>query len=493
MSIADVNSEYLGVERVLLMENAGKGIAEFIETLNQEKTIKKVKIFAGRGGNGGDGMVAVRHLSQINNVELFLLGSSSSIIKKSTIKNWKILNRLSNEIHIKELQNSEDIKELNFEPDSLIIDAIVGTGIRGQIKNPLNYLLEKLNQWQKKGNIIISVDTPTGINPDTGALSNVYLTPNWTICLHKQKLGLNQENSGTIIVKKIGITREAEELIGPGDFLALKKRDPWSKKGDNGRILVIGGNSIYSGAPSLAAQAAIQAGADLVTILCPKSISTAIRAHSFEFIVYEYPESHLNMKSIDETLIKENDVILLGPGLGRKDETREAVLKVQSLAKTFDKFIVYDADALKLLDVKNLTPNSILTPHLGEFLSLTGQKLPQSQEEFQERKEIFYRIISQYSGIWVLKGHWDIVSDTDSMKINKTGIVKMTRGGTGDILAGITSGLIVQSVSPFYAACMATYINGKASELIEKNFSLLNLLNCIPKVISHSLDFIASD
>jgi len=493
MSIADVNSEYLGIERRLLMENAGRGLAEFIESLIQEKTIKKVKIFTGKGGNGGDGMVAARHLSQATNVELFLIGSSSSIIKKSTLKNWSILTRLSNELHIKELQDSEDIKELNFEPNSLIIDALIGTGIRGQIKNPLNYLLEKLNQWQKKGNIIISVDTPTGINPDNGALSNVYLNPNWTFCLHKQKLGLNQENSGTIIVKKIGITQEAESLIGPGDFLALRKRDLWSKKGDNGRILVIGGNEIYSGAPSLAAQAAIQAGADLVTILCPKSISTAIRAHSSEFIVHEYPESHLNIESIDENLIKDNDVLLLGPGLGKKDETRDAVLKIQSLAKTYEKFIVYDADALKLLNVKKLTPNSILTPHSGEFLSLTGQKLPHSQEEFKERKEIFYRIIRQYSGIWVLKGHWDIVSDTDSIKINKTGIVKMTRGGTGDVLAGIISGLIVQSISPFYAACMATYINGKASELIEKDFSLPNLLNYIPKVIAHSLNFIATD
>ena len=491
--MADVNSEYLGIERSFLMENAGRGLAEFIESLVQEKTINKVKIFAGKGGNGGDGMVAARHLSQVTNVELFLLGSSSSITKKSTIKNWSILTHLSDEIRIKELQNLEEIKELNFEPNSLIIDALIGTGIRGQIKNPLKYLVEILNRWQKKGNIIISVDSPTGINPDNGALSNVYLTPNWTVCLHKQKLGLNQENSGTIIVKRIGIPKEAEYLIGPGDFLALKKKDLWSKKGDNGRILIIGGNEIYSGAPSLAAQAAIQVGADLVTILCPRTISTAIRAHSFEMIVHDYPESHLNIESLNESLIKDNDVILLGPGLGRKDDTREAVLKIQSVAKSSDKFIVYDADALKLLDVKNLTPKSVLTPHSGEFLSLTGQKIPHSQEEFNERKEIFHRTISQYSGIWVLKGHWDIVSDSHTTKINKTGIVKMTRGGTGDILAGIIAGLIIQSVSPFYAACMATYINGKASELIEKDFSLPYLLNYIPKVITHSLDFIAND
>jgi len=155
---------------------------------------------------------------------------------------------------------------------------------------------------------------------------------------------------------------------------------------------------------------------------------------------------------------------------------------------------VIDADALKLLDMMELTPNTILTPHSGEFATLTNISIPASPQEFQKRCELVQEVSAQFPNIWVIKGHWDIVTDnTTRLKINKTGTPYMTRGGTGDILAGLIAGFLTQTEIPFYAACIGTYINGRAGELVKSNFNLSNLLRHVPAAIQEGFDFIRKD
>ncbi|MHA1331172.1 MAG: NAD(P)H-hydrate dehydratase [Candidatus Hodarchaeales archaeon] len=493
MSITDVNSEYLGVKRNILMENAGRGLSDFIKGLMKSENITKVKIFAGKGGNGGDGMVAARHLCDSLTVDLYLLGAETNIKKRSTLTNWEILKKLDNSIHLHSLITREDIDNINFDDNCLIVDALLGTGIRGKIRNPLLHLITKINMWHEKGSIVVSADTPTGINPDTGEYSNSYIKADWTVCFHKQKTGLNNDNAGKIIVKSIGIPPEAEYTMGPGDLLALKRYDAWSKKGNKGKILIIGGNELYSGAPTLAALGAIQAGADLVTIFVPTKIAYSIRAYSPELIVRDYDEPHLTKKYINDDYIRSFDVILIGPGLGNHTETKEAVQHFQKIVNSSGKYVVYDADALKLLDKSRLTHNSVLTPHAGEFALLTGVELPSGQPFFANRKQLIYNAVKELNGVWVIKGHWDVVTDGVTLKINKTGTNKMTRGGTGDVLAGLISGLIPQVSSLVHAAYIGTYINGRAGELAQEEFSLSKLLEFIPKAINESYNFIRSD
>ncbi|MHA1972198.1 MAG: NAD(P)H-hydrate dehydratase [Candidatus Hodarchaeales archaeon] len=493
MSIVDVNSEYLGVKRRLLMENAGRGISDFIKNLTNSKDIEKIKIFSGKGGNGGDGMVTARHLCDSQPVDLYLLGSETNIKKKSTLANWNILKQLDNSIHLFQLKTYEDIDNLDFESNCLIVDALLGTGIKGDIRNPLLQLINKINSWHEKGNITLSVDTPSGVNPNTGDHSNAFIKADWTVCLHKQKIGLNQKNAGKIVVKSIGIAPEAEFIIGPGDLLAIKKFNPWSKKGNKGKILIIGGNELYSGAPTLAALAAIQAGADLVTTLVPSKIAYSIRAYSPELIVKEYDESHLTKEYITLDYIKSFDATLIGPGLGTHNETKEAISYFQTLSNDLQLKVVYDADSLKLLDVSKLSKNSVLTPHAGEFALLTELEIPNGLSSFITRKKLVQKMVKNFNGIWVVKGHWDIVTDGNILKINKTGTHKMTRGGTGDVLAGLIAGLIPQAKSLFHAACIGTYINGRAGELAQEEFSLSKLLQFIPKAINESYTFIRSD
>ncbi|MFW9906422.1 MAG: NAD(P)H-hydrate dehydratase [Candidatus Thorarchaeota archaeon] len=494
MSIADVNSEYLGVNRIILMENAGKGLAELVWEVYSANKLSDIVIFAGKGGNGGDGMVAARHLSRNLPIHLFLIGSHKNITKRSTLQNWKVLQNMSESVKIKELKQTEDIRNLEINSKTLIVDCILGTGIKGRLREPLVTLIQTIKRWQKQGAIVISADTPTGINPNTGEAANVFLTPQHTGIFHKQKKGLTGKNAGKIRVLSIGVPPEAEKIVGPGDLLALKSRNPWSKKGDNGRVLVIGGNETYSGAPALTGMGAVQSGVDLVSILAPRKVSNVIRSYSPEFIVYDYPSPYLTVKSLPKELIEKNDVIALGPGLGQHPDTKEAVSEVLTLVKQFEKSIVIDADALKLLNMKEVTSKTILTPHAGEFTILTDISIPASSHEFYQRCELVQQVSAQFPNVWVIKGHWDIVTDqTERLKINKTGISQMTRGGTGDVLAGLIAGFLTQTKIPFYAACIGAYINGRAGELVKKDFNLSNLLRHVPVAIKEVFEFIQKD
>ncbi|MFX0209093.1 MAG: NAD(P)H-hydrate dehydratase, partial [Candidatus Hodarchaeota archaeon] len=493
MSIIDVNSEFLGVNRQVLMENAGRGLADLIWDVYQKKNRSNLFIFAGKGGNGGDGMVAARHLARYIPISLYLLGSNKDISKRSTSVNWEILRNMTDSIKLSEIKQVNEVEQLEIDSTSLIVDTLLGTGIRGSIREPLASLLNLINKSQEKGAIVISADTPTGIDPNTGKKSNIFLKPDYTGIFHKQKQGLSSKNSGKIKILPIGIPPEAEKIIGPGDLLSLKKHQKWSKKGDRGKVLVIGGNETYSGAPALAAMGAIQAGADLVTILAPRRISSAIRSYSPELIVKDYATSHLTVESVSSELIKQNDVILLGPGLGQHEDTQKSVLKILDLIKGFDKPLILDADALKLIDLKKVTENTILTPHAGEFSVLTDVIIPSGSDRFQERVDLVQEVSLNFPNIWVVKGHWDIVADNSCLKINKTGISQMTRGGTGDILAGLISGFVKSSKSLFYAACIGTFINGKAGELAKEAFSLSRLLKKVPIAIQMSLKFIRDD
>ena len=493
MSIVDVNSEYLGVKRTLLMENAGRGLADFIIETGKSISCSNIIIIAGKGGNGGDGMVAARHLARNNKVTLFLLGSGNHIKKKSTLLNWNILKQMSQSLELKEISRIDDLNAHEIDSKTIVIDAIFGTGIKGKIRGLYKDAIITINTWKKKGATVISVDTPSGINPETGQASDFHIESHFTCVFHRNKSGLNNTNAGIIHIVPIGIPPEAEKIVGPGDLMALREEKLWSKKGDKGKILVIGGNEIYSGAPALAALSALQAGSDLVTIFAPKHNATTIRSYSPELIVQDYFEPHLTKNSLKEDLLKKQDAILIGPGLGRNPETKEAVEEVQIFTQNEKIPLVIDADALHLIDTSLLSSNVILTPHSGEFSVLTGVSLPSSNQTFTTRVELVQSVTKKLSGIWLVKGNRDIISEGPIIKINKTGTPKMTRGGTGDVLAGLTVSFLPRVKQPFYAATIGSFINGRAGELVSSNFSSLNLISKIQAAIQESLDFISLD
>lgn len=482
MMVLDANAEALGIPKQSLMESAGKCLAYKIIHLSKPC---KVAIFAGTGGNGGDGFVAARYL--INKgfeVEISLLGHPSRIKSPETRKNWEVLQRIENFsdfLQISVVGNSSDVQSTRAE---IVIDALLGTGTQGILREPISSAVDVINRSKA---IKIAVDTPSGLDPLTGKVFDKTVQADYTVTFHKAKSGFKDAKEkyiGEVHVCDIGIPGEVEIFTGPGDLLRLEDRNSNSHKGQNGRVLIVGGSKDYSGAPAIAALSALKSGADLAVVACPSVVSSPIKSYSPDLIVKSLSADSINLKDVDKILeLSTNaDALVVGCGAGREDETAAAL---NDLIQRVEKPLVIDADALKLLDldlIKKSDLEIVLTPHKAEFKSLFGVTIPQSSKE----KIVTIQDASKLSNATVLlKGAVDTIAYQDQIKLNSTGNPGMTVGGTGDCLAGLIGGLISQSHPSFEAAFLGAYINGKAGDLaaldLGYNFTATDLIKYVPQ------------
>ncbi len=263
-----------------------------------------------------------------------------------------------------------------------------------------------------------------------------------------------------------------QRILIDGSFVSkvipARKKD--SHKRMNGTICVVGGSRLYHGAPILCAMGAMRSGVDLVFVAVPATIAPSIRALSPDFIVVPLPDAKLTRGNVSKLLawVKKVDVYAVGPGLGPQnpDELAHALNEMKSASKG----LVVDADALRpqtLPSIKNT--NTVVTPHAKEFERLFGQELP---SELDGRVEVASSS-ARSAGITVLlKGPTDIVTDGERVALNVTHSPAMTVGGTGDILTGITAGLLSKGVAPFDAACAAAFVNGSAGAEAARHLGL---------------------
>jgi len=467
MIAIDNNAEELGIPKSSLMENAGKSVADhIIDTLDP----CKVAIFAGTGGNGGDGFVAARHLLNNGyNVELFLLGHPERIKSHETLQNWTAIENISSGLNSLKLEVIEDSSSLKKISSPVIVDALLGTGIKGRIKEPISSAIDIIN---KSKGIKISVDVPSGLDPLTGDVHDKAVETDFTLTFHKIKIGLKKaaiRYVGNIILYDIGIPEEAETFLGKGDLLRLEKRDITSHKGNNGRVLVVGGSKDYSGAPALAALAAFKSGVDLVHVACPKSVSSTIRSYSPDLIVRTLSEDIIveeDARKIVE-LSKNADSVVIGCGMGQNEKTASAL---NEMVEEITKPVLFDADALKLLDtklIKKMENDVVVTPHSAEFKSLFGLDVP---EGLENKINVISSTSSENKCVVLLKGVMDVISNGKKTRLNKTGNPGMTVGGTGDCLAGLVGGLMAKSHDGFEAACLGAYINGRAGDMATEKY-----------------------
>ena len=262
----------------------------------------------------------------------------------------------------------------------------------------------------------------------------------------------------------------------------LRKRG--EKKGDNGRVLVIGGSEDYIGSPFLAGIAALRSGVDWVTIAAPEKVAFSINSFSPDIITKKVSGDFFTWDNVHEMLefSEKFDVILIGNGIGLEAGTKDFVTE---FVKHCPKPKVVDADALKLLSgcVKEID-NAILTPHSKEFEILTGEKLP----EKIELKADLLQLFAKKRLVFLLKGKTDIIADKENVKYNTTGNNGMTIAGTGDVLAGLAAGLLAQSVSAdfFDSAYHAAFINGKLGDYLLKKkgygFTASDMIPLIPEI-----------
>jgi ADP-dependent NAD(P)H-hydrate dehydratase len=258
-----------------------------------------------------------------------------------------------------------------------------------------------------------------------------------------------------------------------------------SRKGENGKVLVVGGNWLYHGAPIHAAEGAARAGVDLVYMAVPKVIADPVRCASADYIVYPLADQKLTTGAVRRLLkwLPEVDSAVVGPGLGRQPDDGLKLLCSELVNRKVK--LVLDADALRRDVVVACSGGEVvLTPHAGEFNRLTGEQLP---AEIGARVEMVRKAASDMASVVLAKGVIDVMSDGHTSYVNRTGCSAMTVGGTGDVLAGLVAGLTALGMKPLLAAAAGAYVNGRAGEvakqLMGNHLTATDLARLLPTIL----------
>jgi NAD(P)H-hydrate epimerase len=455
MRVLDRNAQYYGVSILDLMEAAGKAVADVVRS-EFAAAAKRILILCGTGNNGGDGLVAARYLAKDARVTVLLARSPDQFSTKEAETNFE---RLRDVQVLAGLDRSEGA----IAEADLLIDGLLGVGVEGSLREPFASLVRQMNA---SGKPILSIDVPSGFGTDLS------VKPTVTVALHDVKEGMTPENSGRIRIVDIGIPPPVRTMIGPGEFLLYPVPKPTSHKGQNGRLLIIAGGP-FTGAPALVGFGASGVGTDLVHIATPAIAASVVASYSPTFIVQPLVGHRLLREDLRQILelTSKADAVAIGPGLGDAEGTLEAVREV---VRNLQLPLVVDADAIRAVaaDPRCLTGKKvILTPHSREFQTLTGKALPDAPEA---RAGIVQDAAKLLGATILLKGHVDIVTDGTRLKFNYTGNPGMTAGGTGDVLCGVTAGLLAKGMAPYDAARLAAFTNGAAGDLAfeTKSFGL---------------------
>ena len=489
MRVLELNSEYFGVSRLQLMENAGKAVAHEIASKFEPKKTR-VAIFCGLGGNGGDGFVAARHLACLGfKVVVILVGRSRDIVCEAARRNWLALQWLKATLTFHEIYDSTLVQSVQAE---VVVDALLGMGLEGVLRPPFSELVKTINEADA---FRVSVDVPTGVNSDSGEVLGEAVKADLTVTLHKIKPGLTKakKHVGKLVVRDIGLPKEFERFAGPGDVsLAVKFRPPEAHKGDFGRLLVVGGSEVFSGAPALVALSALRAGVDLTYIAAPQRTAYAISSMAPDLITVKLEGNHLNPRNtaVIKRCLETSTAVVLGPGLRLHKETKDAVMRIVEMTEEEGIPLLLDADGLKAFaeSKRKIGSPLVLSPHAGEYRLLTGKKLP---IDFGELVEEVRNTARELKAVILLKGHVDVISDGEKVKLNFAGNPGMTVGGTGDVLSGVVGAFLAQGADPFESAVAGAFINGAAGDFVqsEKGYHMVptDLIEWIPRVIDNPM------
>jgi NAD(P)H-hydrate epimerase len=471
MAAVDANAAALGVPRKQLMESSGNAVARVVREVVEAEVDGRaeIAIVAGRGNNGGDAFVAARFLDDYR-TRIYLLGRPETISTEIARKNWDALVDAEYDTH-----TVGDSRDLALGGPDVIVDAMLGTGVTGALREPEASTAEAINAAEAT---VVAVDVPSGVDADTGDSEGEVVDADHVVSFHDEKPGLSGLDA-TVHVADIGIPAAAEEFVGPGDLLVLG-RDPQSHKGDHGEVLVVGGGP-YTGAPALAAQSALRAGADLVRVACPRAVAREVQGYSENLIVVPFDGDALAPGHVDALLDRaaDHDVCVFGPGLGSASKTLTAVREFLS---GYDGRAVVDADALQVVPEVETEATLVCTPHQGELAKMGGS----TSKEWRERRTLVSEFASEIGHTLLVKGAYDVIADGSETRVNRTGNPGMTVGGTGDVLAGVTGALLCTQ-EPLDSAAIAAYANGRAGDLVvdDRGFGLVatDLLDRVPEAM----------
>jgi hydroxyethylthiazole kinase-like uncharacterized protein yjeF len=492
-----------GLTTDVLMENAGKAVAEEIRRILGNIEQQHLLFLIGPGNNGGDGLVAARHLHDWGaKVSVYLLGERH----EGDTKLPPVRERGVTCVNIAEDEDMKKLDEL-LASNNGIVDAIFGTGLTRRFGGLIATVLGKINRAKKegRGGRIFALDLPSGLNADNGEVDPGCLYADYTITLAFPKPGLlrlpGAERVGKISVVDIGMPAHlAEETAS--EFIAeewvksvLPQRPLQANKGSFGRVLVVAGSINYIGATYLACSGAMRVGAGLVTLAT--GLQLILASKTIETTYLPLPEHRPGIISAEAARtilpqLERYNVLLMGCGLGQSPSAVKLVRSIL-LEKHQQKLpsLVLDADALNILATTpewwtRLTAEAILTPHPGEMARLAKITV----EEVQANREgIARNMAAKWNKTIVLKGaHTVIASPQGKTKTSLAANPGLASAGTGDVLSGAIAGLVAQRLPLFDAAAGGVYLHAEAGEMVRARLGdagmlASDLLPELPQVI----------
>ncbi len=434
-----------------LMQNAGAAV--FSVLYDKFPLCSKVLVIAGKGNNAGDGYILAK-LALAEGMLVTVFNAFPPSLLKGDAKT-AFENYISS--------GGTIVETLDFSTCDIVIDALLGTGIRGVLTPDLNDIIASVNDQNLP---ILSIDVPSGLNATSGeVLSNVIeATCTVTFIALKQGLlsGVAKSFTGTLYFAGLGIAEQFASLVKHSTHYysekyllsTLPKRAPHAYKNQLGHVLCIGGGKGMAGAIRLASEACLRSGTGLVSVATHPDNVTAVIQGRYELMVH-------GVDSPDELkpLIEKATVILIGPGLGL---TTWSKMMWHTVMQFPDKLTVIDADALTLLAIEGeKVTNSVITPHNGEARRLLrNDNINIENHRFDSLKNIQ----KLYQATVVLKGPGSLIFDGENLNINRSGCNALASAGMGDVLSGIIAALLAQGLNKFDAANLAVYIHGLAAE-----------------------------
>lgn len=496
---------------ILLMENAGRRVADAVRAELDRAGGGSVVILCGPGNNGGDGFVAARHLVGAGiHVRVILLGHPAKL-RGDSLVNYRILRRLLREpVAGKRLRLSADPagRRLSAGRDSdVVVDAVFGTGFRGELGGAALRSVEWINA---AGKPTVAVDVPTGLDADNGRIRTSGVRATVTVTMGHLKAGLltglGPSVSGRIVVADLGVPmvrppgREGTYRITAGDVARVLPSRPFNAhKHSVGKILVLAGSAGFTGAAALASAAAMRTGAGAVILAAPRAVYPVLARKLTEVVVKpvaDTPGGGFSEEAFGEIgpELAWADVVIAGPGLGADPRTG---LFVEKLLGTRSKRFLLDADVLNHLAGKKalmgiLRRNTcILTPHTGEFSRLTGRPAIVIEEE---RMDAARRFAMEWKVTLVLKGAPTVTATPrGDVFVNSTGNPGMASAGMGDVLAGVIGGLWAGSLDETTAAWGGVFLHGEAGDRVaaklgERSLMAGDVLNEFPLLLNSYKD-----
>jgi NAD(P)H-hydrate epimerase len=496
-----------GYPEILLMEAAAYGVARIaVEILKKEFEFKakaelKLTFLVGKGNNGGDGLAAARILKNWGYQPEIIFSTEAEKLKGVNSKNYELasLNQVKY-YHFSDLKEAQFLSKI--ENSDLIIDALLGTGIKGELRGNIKNIINLINQKRQSKPLTLAVDIPSGVIGENGRIAGEALNADYTVTMAAYKRGLllypGRDYCGQIKVVSIGIQPETIEK-NSDSLKAFKQQEAVrlkpdrinnGHKGSFGKVAVLAGSRGMTGAPLLSTKAALRSGSGLVYLLTAEEIEaqTSVQLEEVVGIPLVSKKGMVSANSFPQILqfSKKVDLLAAGPGLGRSSEISDLMEKI---LKELELPLILDADAINAIKnlelLKKYKGELILTPHPGEMSALTGISI---EEINNNRIEVARDFAEEYGVNLILKGAATITAAPDGRAyINTSGCNGMATAGSGDVLTGIVSALKAQKMSCFEAAALAVYLHGRAGEIAAaktSNYALIasDIIDNLPQV-----------